>query len=91
MEQFGLKIHVTNPMEKVKGNDIIERSFHGNPWYNILTEPKYVEWFGYVGPHVKDRHKLIKDNIIVGDTNNEKFDLVLLLLNLPFIPIEVMV
>ena len=31
------------------------------PWYNVLYQPDYVEMFGYIGPHVKYRNLLIKD------------------------------
>lgn len=31
------------------------------PWYNILFQPRYIQAFAYIGPHVKLRNFLIND------------------------------
>lgn len=39
------------------------------PWYNIQFIPNYVSDFAYIGPHVENRHFLIKDDV-EGDGDN---------------------
>ena len=75
----------------------------GNPWYQILSDPKYSFEFSHIGAHVNEREKLIED--IWEDEQDEydprelsydckrvryeQSDMVTVLLNLSFIPDDV--
>lgn len=59
------------------------------PWYNILSNPNYCDDFQYIGPHVQEREKLIIDQDSDQANSFEQSDVVLLLLNLAYIPDEI--
>ena len=42
-----------------------KKAIQGTPWYNVLSNQQYTEDFQYIGAHVDEREKLIKD----GDEN----------------------
>jgi len=46
-------------------------SIQGTPWYNILTNQRYAEQFGYISPCVMDRDYYIKDADDDDDNNGE--------------------
>ena len=73
-------------MEKLEKAPWPRVSIQGTPWYNILTNPRYAEQFGYISPCVKDRDYYIKDGDDDDDNNGEQSDLVIILLNLGSIP-----
>jgi len=52
-----------------------------------LSNPAYYDTFAYLGPHIDERDKLIRDGD--GDGNCEQSDIVNILLNLSAIPDEV--
>lgn len=78
-----------------------KRSIQGTPWYQVLSNPKYSNAFMYVGAFVDERHTIIEDGAPdKSDKNgempedqimmrNEQSDLVMILLNLGYIPDEV--
>ena len=47
------------------------KAIQGSPWYVVLSNPAYSEAFNYIGPHVREREKLIedgdKDRFVVGE------------------------
>jgi hypothetical protein len=83
------------------------KAIQGSPWYVVLSNPSYSEAFNYIGPHIREREKLIedgdKDRFVMGEngkptnvlTNEckrdrwEQSDLVLIIMNLAFLPDEV--
>jgi hypothetical protein len=80
-------------------NTIIpKRSVVGTPWYQVLSNTKYSNAFMYVGAFVDQRHKIIEDGLPdsngdeddLSDSINkikcEQSDLVMILLNLAYIP-----
>mmetsp|Transcript_16102 Transcript_16102/g.25008 ORF Transcript_16102/g.25008 Transcript_16102/m.25008 type:complete len:104 (-) Transcript_16102:183-494(-) len=66
-----------------------KKSIQGTPWYNILSNPTYSDDFFYIGAHIEEREKLIKDADGDAGNNCEQSDIVMLLLNLAAIPDEV--
>jgi len=89
----------------------------GTPWYNILSNPMYVNEFSFVASYVNERHKIINDgypdvpeiphevmesanaeekekweanNKILAKYKGEQSDLVMILLQLAYIPDEVL-
>lgn len=84
------------------------KAIQGTPWYFILSNSDYAEAFNYIGPHIKEREKLIEDGdqdrcVKDPQTNQdtkelteeckidrwEQSDLVLILMNLAFLPDEI--
>jgi len=69
-----------------------EFSIVGTPWYNVLSNPTYTTAFGFVGSYVNEREKIICDGYpIATDDLSAKYkceqsDLVMILLNLAYIP-----
>ena len=61
------------------------------PWYQILSNSKYVELFQYTGSYVTEREKLIEDGYMDHEESYlfEQSDMVVVLLNLSYIPDEV--
>ena len=37
------------------------KAMQGNPWYQIISDPRYCLEFGYIGAHINEREKLIED------------------------------
>ena len=55
----------------------------------MLSNPLYSDDFFYIGAHIEEREKLIKDADDDDDNNCEQSDIVMILLNLGAIPDEV--
>jgi len=87
--RYGFEIYENNLIEKLSQAPWPRIAIQGTPWYNILTNERYAEQFGYVGPHVKDRDFYIKDIDDDEENNCEQSDLVIILLNLGSIPDDV--
>jgi hypothetical protein len=78
-----------------------KRAIVGTPWYQLLSNPKYSNAFVYIGAYVDERHKVIEDgaaDAVDEDGNStetairhreEQSDLVMVLLNLAYIPDDV--
>ena len=65
------------------------KAVQGTPYYSILSNPAYYDAFAYIGPHVDERDKLIRDGDGYLEGNCEQSDIVNILLNLSAIPDEV--
>ena len=85
MEEFQIQQYISNPMDNVN-RATVSKYIESNPWYNILSSQYYLESFCYIGPHIKDRHKLLNEHSGFNSEDCDKYDLVLLMLRLPFIP-----
>jgi len=48
-----------------------KKSIQGTPWYNVLSNPLYSDDFFYIGAHIEEREKLIKDADDDDDNNCE--------------------
>ena len=51
-----------------------------------MSNPKYAEDFAYLGPHIKDRNKLMRDYDHITTNNYQQSDVVTILTNLGAIP-----
>lgn len=51
-----------------------------------MSNPKYIDDFSYLGPHIKDRNNLIRDYDFDPSNNYQQSDIVLILTNLGAIP-----
>lgn len=76
-------------IDKLSEISVPQKSIQGTPWYNILSNPTYVQRFCYLGPHVRNREKYLKDRDDDAGNNFLQSDVVLILMNLSAIPDEV--
>ena len=67
------------------------KAITGVPYYHILANPRYHRDFQYICCDQPDRDDLIKDDDDDDDNDCEQSDLVSILLNMAYIPEEVMV
>ena len=51
-----------------------------------MSNPKYVEDFSYLGPHIRNRNKLMRDHDHDDSNNYQQSDVVSILTNLGAIP-----
>lgn len=58
-------------------------------FYNIQYIPGYARQFAYLGPHIRDRYRLLHDEDGVVKNNRHQSDVVSIFLNLSAIPDEV--
>lgn len=68
-EEFGFELYEYDFIEKLENIEWPEKSIQGTPWYGILCNNFYVNDFAWLGPHVKDRSDLIKDEDDEDDNN----------------------
>ena len=77
---------------------IPKKAMQGCPWYQILSNPKYSNLFYYVGAFLEEREKIIEDGFEHTDNKYdeidkkikcEQSDMIMILLNLAFIPDEI--
>ena len=74
-----------------------KKAIQGTPWYQILSNPKYSNDFYYIGAFVNEREKLIEDGFGENEqfaeeekqTRCEQSDMIVVLLNLAYIPDEI--
>ena len=93
-ENFSINLNDPDTIETLDATTMPKKAIQGTPWYQILSNPKYSNEFYYVGAFVGEREKLIED----GFGENEQFaeeekqirceqsDLIVILLNLAYIP-----
>ena len=72
------------------------KAMQGTPWYQVLSNQKYAQQFFYIGAFVEEREKLIEDGFrsleeeqYEKEQNSYKYeqsDMVMILLNLAYIP-----
>lgn len=60
--EYGFEIQDSVYIDKLKSVGWNQKQIQGTPWYNLMSNPKYVEDFSYLGPHLKDRNKLMRDH-----------------------------
>lgn len=59
--EYGFELFDSYFVDRLKEVGWNTRQIQGTPWYALMSNPKYVEDFSYIGPHVKDRNKLMRD------------------------------
>lgn len=84
--EYGFELQEAQVIEKLESCQWSDRSIQGTPWYTLMSNPKYVEDFAYLGPHIKDRNNLIRDHDFDKSNNYQQSDVVTILTNLGAVP-----
>jgi hypothetical protein len=97
-ENYGFSYNDGDTIDCLEDSKIPKKAIQGTPWYQALSNPKYSFLFNYCGVFVGERHKLIEDGAPDeegpdGDlpksqqmVRAEQSDMVMLLLNLAYVP-----
>jgi hypothetical protein len=100
--KYGASFQDVDTIAALRDSVVPKNSIQGTPWYSILSNPKYANLFYYIGAHVNERHKIIEDGApddVDSDgettpeqqsTRAEQSDLIVLLLNLAYLPDSVL-
>ena len=104
-EQYNMKKNygfIPNDPDTIKELDLVavpRKAMQGTPWYQILSNQLYAQRFFYIGAFVEEREKIIEDGFkslegkqFEAELNQYKFeqsDMIMVLLNLAYIPDEV--
>mmetsp|Transcript_5223 Transcript_5223/g.8085 ORF Transcript_5223/g.8085 Transcript_5223/m.8085 type:complete len:884 (-) Transcript_5223:266-2917(-) len=95
-ENFKFMPNDPDTIHVLDATKIPKKAIQGTPWYQILSNPEYATHFQYIGAYINEREKLIEDGY--PETENAQFaeeerqirfeqsDMVVLLLNLAYIP-----
>lgn len=102
---FGFEITDPDTIAILDATQVPKKAMQGTPWYAILSNELYKNEFNYIGAYVNERESLIEDGFpdefVDGDAKSgkltdeckmlrwEQSDMVMVLLNLAFIPDEV--
>ena len=99
---FGFSYNDGDTIEELKKIQIPKKAIQGTPWYQALSNPKYSFLFNYTGVFIEERHKLIEDGVADDKMEGqedisvkqqkeraEQSDMVMFLLNLAYVPDEV--
>lgn len=99
-ENFGFNIYDGDTIDALNNAKNPKKPIVGTPWYAPLSNPLYSQRFGYIGSFVSERYKLLENdqdppqddegNDIwtpeIIRSREEQSDLVMILLNLAYIP-----
>ena len=101
-ENYGFSFNDGDTITALRNGKNPKKAIQGSPWYQILSNPKYSNQFNYIGSFVGERYKLIEDGTIDQEedgktvyseqtmrTRGEQSDLIMVLLNLAYIPDDV--
>jgi len=88
-EEYGFSIVSRKIMQILDTVGSPKKAIQGVPYYIILANPLYSRDFQYISCDVPDRDNLIKDDDEDEDNDCEQSDIVSILLNMGFIPDEV--
>jgi hypothetical protein len=98
-KNFGFIHNDPDTINTLDATKVPKKAVQGTPWYQILSNQMYINNFYYVGAFVGEREKIIEDGF--GETKNnshsewekrircEQSDIIMVLLNLAFIPDEI--
>ena len=86
---YGIEIQDPRVVKILDETTMPKKAIQGTPWYQILSNPVYSDDFYYIGAHVDERDKLIKDGDEEEGNDCEQSDIVMILLNLSCIPDEI--
>lgn len=85
-KEYGFELYESQFMDQLEALTYRTRVVQGTPWYALMSNPKYIQDFSYLGPHIKDRNKLIRDSDFDSTNNYQQSDVVTILTNLGAIP-----
>lgn len=70
-ENYGFEIEDPRLISIIDQTKIPKKAIQGTPWYNVLSNATYSDDFNYIGAHIDEREKLIKDADDDDDNNCE--------------------
>lgn len=70
-ENYGVEYEDPTVINILDHTSMPKKAIQGTPWYNILSNPSYSDEFYYIGAHIDEREKLIKDDDDNDDNNCE--------------------
>jgi hypothetical protein len=95
-KNFLFNLNDPDTIERLDDTKVPKKAVQGTPWYQILSNARYANLFYYVGAFIAEREKLIEDGF--GETEAKAFadeekairceqsDMIMILLNLAFVP-----
>ena len=60
-KNFGFEYTDPDVIKALEEADYPENTITGTPWYNIMSNPQYVDDFTFVPSYVQEREKIIDD------------------------------
>lgn len=60
-KRFGFELNNPKMIATLDATKMPRKAIQGTPWYFIMFNSDYAEQFNYIGPHIKEREKLIED------------------------------
>ena len=84
--EYGFELLDSYFIDRLKDVGWNTKQIQGTPWYALMSNPKYVEDFSYLGPHIRNRNKLMRDYDHDNSNNYQQSDVVSILTNLGAIP-----
>ena len=93
-DNYGFVYNDGDTISTLNETKMPKKAVVGTPWYFILSNMKYMNLFNYIGAYVPEREKLIEDGPVDPEIDEadhakhkyEQSDMVMVLLNLSFIP-----
>lgn len=61
MENYGFEVEDPRLISIIDQTKIPKKAIQGTPWYSVLSNSIYSDDFNYIGAHIDEREKLIKD------------------------------
>jgi hypothetical protein len=69
-DRFGFEQNDPDTIKELDATKMPKKAIQGTAWYVVMSNSSYAESFNYIGPHIKEREKLIED----GDKDRFKVD-----------------
>jgi hypothetical protein len=98
-DNFGFIHNDPDTINTLDATRVPKKAVQGTPWYQILSNQRYANEFYYVGAFVNEREKIIEDGYSESKNDShsewekkircEQSDMIMILLNLAFIPDEI--
>lgn len=91
-QNFGFEYTDPDTIDALKKAEYPRLTITGTPWYNVLSNPQYINNFCFVPSYVGEREKIINDGFEEAESEVEKkykceqSDMVMILLQLAYIP-----
>jgi hypothetical protein len=96
-KNFGFEYTDPDTIEELRNAEYPKLTITGTPWYNVMSNPQYVNAFCFVPSYVGEREKIINDGFSEPEPTSpnyelekkykcEQSDLVMILLQLAYIP-----
>lgn len=70
MEHYGLQINDPDTVATLDSTTMPKKAMMGTPWYTVLSNSQYQNYFNYIGAFIDEREKLIEDGL-ADDLDND--------------------